>query len=219
MACAYPELNEDGSVRAVAATIMDISYLKWAESVQKQRTDEALEAKRQQENFIDFTCHEVRNPLSAVIHCADLIESALREMADVLGPAMSHMAANPRRQFDGLYDDIAEAVTTIMSCSTHQKRIMDDILTLSKLDSKLLTISPSPVRLDTILRDAEKMFEVDAKKAGVTWRVTDDSDGMLDLDWVMLDAGRLMQVLINLITSMSSAMRRLRAKHLLTFHP
>ncbi|EMD00575.1 hypothetical protein BAUCODRAFT_61546 [Baudoinia panamericana UAMH 10762] len=197
----YPELNEDGSVRAVAATQIDISHLKWAEGMQQQRIDEALEAKRQQEYFIDFTCHEVRNPLSAVVHCADLIATALKEMSETLVVGMSHMTANQLTHLHEFQNDIAEAVTTIISCSTHQKRIMDDILTLSKLDSKLLAISPSPVKLRSILKDAEKMFEVDAKKAAVTWRVRDDSDPMLGIEWVMLDAGRLLQVLINLVTN------------------
>lgn len=56
---AYPELREDGSVRAIAGTLTDVSHLKWAESVQKMRTDEAVEAKRQQDFFTDMTSHEV----------------------------------------------------------------------------------------------------------------------------------------------------------------
>ena len=40
-------------------------------------------------------------------------------------------------------DTALDAVRTIESCSAHQKRIIDDILTLSKLDAKLLS-SKSP---------------------------------------------------------------------------
>ena len=39
------------------------------------------------------------------------------------------------------------------SCCSHQKRIVDDILTLSKLDSKLVTIAPAPVRFDDMLQE------------------------------------------------------------------
>ena len=38
------------------------------------------------------------------------------------------------------------------SCCGHQKRIVDDILTLSKLDSKLVTLAPAPVRFDDMLQ-------------------------------------------------------------------
>ena len=50
---AYPEIDEDGTVIGVAGSLTDISELKWAESVQRQRIEEAIEAKRQQDNFID----------------------------------------------------------------------------------------------------------------------------------------------------------------------
>ena len=60
LSCSYPELGDDGSVVAVSGTLTDITHLKWAEKLQKQRTDEAVEAKRQHEAFIDMTCHEIR---------------------------------------------------------------------------------------------------------------------------------------------------------------
>jgi len=60
LSCCYPELGEDGSVVAVSGTLTDITHLRWAERLQKQRTDEAIEAKRQHEAFIDMTCHEIR---------------------------------------------------------------------------------------------------------------------------------------------------------------
>ncbi|KAK5119308.1 hypothetical protein LTR85_007664 [Meristemomyces frigidus] len=202
LASAYPELSADGTVTAVAGTLTDISQLKWAESMQKQRIDEAIEAKRQQDNFIDMTSHEIRNPLGAVIHCADLILSTLTEMADLLGGNTTFLPPRQRTQFDELREGALEAVNTIISCSGHQKRIVDDILTLSKLDSRLLTIVPSPVRIDDVLRDAANMFDVDAKKVDVELRVVrEQSLGTLAVDWVMLDTGRLMQVLINLITN------------------
>ena len=44
---------------SIMGTMTDISQLKWAEAIQKGRVEEALESKRQQENFIDMTSHEV----------------------------------------------------------------------------------------------------------------------------------------------------------------
>ena len=37
-------------------TLFDISQFKWAESVQRRRIDEALEAKRQQEKYAALLC-------------------------------------------------------------------------------------------------------------------------------------------------------------------
>jgi len=39
-----------------------------------------------------------------------------------------------------------DAAETIQLCAQHQKSIVDDILTISKLDSNLVLITPIPVR-------------------------------------------------------------------------
>jgi hypothetical protein len=51
MASGYPEMGKDGSVHAVLGTMTEISKYKWAESVEKSRKEEAIEAKRQQEKY------------------------------------------------------------------------------------------------------------------------------------------------------------------------
>jgi PAS domain S-box-containing protein len=52
--------DEHGNTSSIMGTMADVSQLKWAEAIQKSRVEEALESKRQQENFIDMTSHEVR---------------------------------------------------------------------------------------------------------------------------------------------------------------
>ena len=54
-----PELDHEGNVIRVFGAISDISDRKRAESEQRQRLEEAVEHKRQQENFIDMVSHEV----------------------------------------------------------------------------------------------------------------------------------------------------------------
>src|SRR3954470_3470648 len=51
---AYPEKNEEGELKSVFGSITNISQQKWAEDFQKRRMEEAIELKRQQENFIDM---------------------------------------------------------------------------------------------------------------------------------------------------------------------
>jgi hypothetical protein len=41
--------------KSVFGSITNISQQKWAEDFQKRRMEEAIELKRQQENFIDMT--------------------------------------------------------------------------------------------------------------------------------------------------------------------
>jgi PAS domain S-box-containing protein len=56
---AQPEYTSDGSLRSVMGSITDISHLKWAQGLQNLRLQEAEETRRQQNEFIDITSHEM----------------------------------------------------------------------------------------------------------------------------------------------------------------
>lgn len=84
----------------------------------------------------------------------------------------------------------------------HQKRIVDDILTMSKLDSKLLAVTPITVDPIQIAQEALKMFEVEARRVDIDLQMkVDSSYEELELDYLDLDPSRLKQVLINLLTN------------------
>jgi signal transduction histidine kinase len=148
---AYPEKNAEGGLKSVFGSLTDISQQKWVEDFQKRRMEEAVELKRQQENFIDITSHEMRNPLSAILQCADEITTTLSEY---------------RGRDEGLlqtakdvFDSSIDAAQTIALCAQHQKWIVDDVLTLSKLDSALLLVTPVDVQPVAVVQRALKMFE------------------------------------------------------------
>lgn len=84
----------------------------------------------------------------------------------------------------------------------HQKRIIDDVLTLSKLDSMLLSITPVIVQPYKIVEGVLRMFaaEFAANQISVDSQVT-ESYGQFEVDWVSLDPSRLTQIFINLITN------------------
>jgi PAS domain S-box-containing protein len=79
MASSQPEVGMDGTLRSIMGSIADISHTKWAQGLQDRRLREAEETKRQQNEFIDITSHEMRNPLSAILICADEIRDSLTE--------------------------------------------------------------------------------------------------------------------------------------------
>lgn len=135
---------------------------------------------------------EMRNPLSAIIQCADWICN-LSEF-----DAGTNDVTVPRE----VIDSYADAAQTILLCAQHQKRIIDDILTLSKLDSDLLFITPVEVQPLVVIQNAVRMFDGELQKCDVELRVrVEDSYRKLAVDWVSLDPSRLLQVFINLITN------------------
>lgn len=60
-------------------SVVDINSGKSAENDQREAAEDAFERKRQQEQFIDMISHEIRNPLSAIVHCLEDINEALQE--------------------------------------------------------------------------------------------------------------------------------------------
>ncbi|KAG0646584.1 Sensor histidine kinase [Hyphodiscus hymeniophilus] len=152
--------------------------------------------KKQQERFIDMTSHEMRNPLSALIGCAD-------EIIDSLSSFKTSGLFIPTNAKDASYiDEALEAAETIIYCAMHQKRIIDDILTLSRLDSNLLLVSPVPSQPVQLVRSALKMFEAESKRSDTVLDfVEHQSLRDLQIDWTLLDPSRVLQVLINLVTN------------------
>ncbi|TID06285.1 Hybrid signal transduction histidine kinase K [Colletotrichum higginsianum] len=190
---AFPEQTEDGNLKSIFACITDISPQKWAEDFQKQRREEAVELKRQQENFIDITSHEMRNPLSAVLQCADEIVNSIAEYRS---------QQRDDKQLEVLLEGCAEAAHTINLCASHQKRIVDDVLTLSKLDSQLLLVTPVDSHPTTVVRHVIKMFESELNTHDIKLEFSIDQAYVTHaVDWVRLDPSRLSQVLINLMTN------------------
>lgn len=71
MYSASPFLNADGSISSLIGSVTDISHLKWAEQLQLRIAEAAQKERRLQEEFIDITSHEMRNPLSAITQSAE----------------------------------------------------------------------------------------------------------------------------------------------------
>ncbi|KAF2263402.1 hypothetical protein CC78DRAFT_437780, partial [Lojkania enalia] len=179
-------------------------YLKWVSltditSNEKARIEDALEIRQQSENFIDMTCHEMRNPLSAIIQSADGIITSFD----------SNFSASPEMLSDDAQSSILDSVQTIMLCAQHQKRIVDDILTLSKLEGNLLQISPECYRPVLLVEKAIQMYEAELADAKITPKLEiKDSYHTIGIDFVMVDTSRLLQILINLLTNAIKFTRR-----------
>lgn len=192
----FPEVGSDGALKAVWGCNTDISHQKNVEGLKEQRLHDVLEAKRQSENFIDMTSHEMRNPLSAIIQCADGITTMLRDTKK----AVLQKGGNTESAAD--LDAMLDLAQTITLCGQHQTRVVNDILTLSKLDSSLLTVSAIAINPVSTLEHALKLHQQELRNAQVE-SILDvhDSYRAMQIDMALLDPSRLLQVLINLITN------------------
>lgn len=125
----FRPLSDDSEAGFICA-VVDITEIKQAQLAQEKAATEAQERKEQQERFIDMVSHEIRNPLSAVMHLAEEVKDVTREVCS---------------RHEGIKDelsDILDAADTILLCVSHQNTLVDDILSFSKLDSMMLSLVP-----------------------------------------------------------------------------
>ncbi|KAJ5205839.1 CheY-like superfamily [Penicillium cf. griseofulvum] len=175
---------EEGGV--FICTIADITPEKRAELVQKQAAEEAQERKQQQERFIDMISHEIRNPLSAIVHCTEDIQEAIYN----------------KKPEEISVKDITEAAETIGLCIRHQKKIVNDVLTFSKLDASMLPLSPRKVQPQRHLTVPMAIFRPELRKQRIQFEYKADvSYAECGIDWVMADLDRMGQVLVNLLSN------------------
>ncbi|SMR62958.1 unnamed protein product [Zymoseptoria tritici ST99CH_3D1] len=181
-------------------SIVDISSEKGAELAERKAAQQARERKEQQERFIDMISHEIRNPLSAVLHCAEDITDAI---------------SGDKTETD--ISMIREAVETIHLCVKHQKNIVDDVLSFSKLDASLLSLVPTPSEPSRQLQVTLKMFQHEFRKEQMGFEYTvDDSYNSAEVNRVMADIPRIGQVLINLVTNAIKFTQRSKGEKKLT---
>jgi signal transduction histidine kinase len=182
---------ESDQVKSIMACTTDISRLKWAQTFHARSAAQAREAKEQQEAFIDVVSHEMRNPLSAIVHCADAI----------IATAVGTKYAEGRGSHEALAE-IVQNAKVVLQCSTHQRRILDDVLTLSKLKSMLLSIKPVSVDPLRMVSSIVGMFEAELNSNSIRCNVAPDpSLSDLAIDHVFLDTSRVTQIFINLLTN------------------
>ncbi|KAI8963578.1 hypothetical protein F5Y11DRAFT_319146 [Daldinia sp. FL1419] len=203
----FSQFREDGTVDHIDFWVTDISGQKMAVKVLTDKMEEAIRSKTQQERFMDMISHEIRNPLSAVLHCSEEIIESIKRSSSTLdalfdsndAPDSNHSAG------DVLENEAAsalDAANTIVYCVQHQKQIVDDVLTVSKLDSDLLVVSPIPVQPMALVRSSLKIFDAELKMTDIKLKVVeDDSLGLLGLGCVLLDPNRFLQIVINLVTN------------------
>lgn len=135
----------------------------------------------------------------------------------------THRAFRASTDYQAIYrsilDSTIDAAETIVQCSKHMKTIVDgtlpgegeplidqlrlladnlsDVLTMSKLDSGLFIMTPVEVQVESIARDAVKMFEGEAKSHGIKLELhIEDSCRQSDINSVSLDPTRVLQILI-----------------------
>ncbi|GAA5906400.1 hypothetical protein JCM5296_000445, partial [Sporobolomyces johnsonii] len=170
----------------------------------EQRAADAEENRRNTEMFLDMSSHEMRNPLSGVWQNAEVVSASLEKYVELIDDLRDGKVV-PSAMLDELHAEMlenVEAVESIMLCASHQGRIADDILNVSKLNMGLLTINSVPFELVPRMSEVKKVCEAECAQKQIDLQLKPgESIERLRATWVKADPSRLHQILLNFLSN------------------
>jgi len=129
--------------------------------------------------------HEIRNPLSAILHSSEEIRDSVKRLD----------------QESELAIELMDATDTILLCVAHQSSLVDEILQFSKLDAAMLTLTPKIAQPKWDLSETLKLFQSELRAKDIRFSYAMDvSFDELKVGYVLADLKRIKQVLVNLMT-------------------
>ncbi len=162
----------------VAVAMVNADLLSEIDAMNQRLTQANAGLKRADETkdeFVSIASHQLRGPLTAVRgYLAMLLEKDFGTL--------------PARQLP-IVEQIAESTNEVIN-------ILNDMLSVSRINAKRLELNPSPARLEDVARDVTREFESLAKKKGLTLslELPDQPIGLLGLD-----ALRIRQIIVNFV--------------------
>lgn len=139
----------------------------------RQSEHKALEASRAKSVFLANMSHELRTPLNAILGFVQLMERDKKVTTD-------------QRSNLGV----------IMRSGEHLLALINDVLSLSKIEAGRESLDVSAFNLVQLLRGLEEMFRLRAESKGLELRFTVDASVPTS---VLGDVSKLRQILINLL--------------------
>ena len=153
----------------------EITKRRLHEAALQEAKESAEAASRSKSEFLSRMSHELRTPLNAILGFAQLSETTK------------------------LDEHQREHLHHIVKAGWHLLNVINEVLDISRIEAGRLGLSPEPVQLADLVRDAVTLIRPVAGEAQVHL-----ADGLAETagsGWVLADHQRLKQVLLNLLSN------------------
>ena len=160
----------------ISSAIRDISDRKRAQVELARARDEALEGSRLKSVFVANMSHELRTPLNGIIGFSQLLYAG-------------HIAPDSPEYKQSLGD--------IFSSARHLLSLINNVLDLAKVESGKMEFTPETIEPALLVEEVRSVLRGVAAQKNI--RV--ETEVAPELDWVVLDSGKLRQVLYNYLSN------------------
>jgi signal transduction histidine kinase/AmiR/NasT family two-component response regulator len=169
---AAPLFDQQGRVRKVIGAYADFTDRKRLEEALLRAKEAAEAANRSKDEFLANVSHEIRTPFGAILGMTELVLDT------------------------PLTDDQRQCLETVKSAADSLLGLVDDLLDFERIEAGKLELAPADFALRPMMADALRAQTVQARGKGLelVWKVEPDAP-----DALVGDAGRLRQVLLNLV--------------------
>ena len=137
----------------------------------------AEKANKAKSDFLSRMSHDIRTPMNAIIGMTEL--------------AQLHIGDEEKQR---------DYLNKIASSGAHLLGLINEILDVSKIESGVMELSESPLNLRALAGEAAEMVRISMENSQQEFQV--DIDESFD-PWVMGDARRIRQVLVNILENAS----------------
>ncbi|KAJ3290486.1 hypothetical protein HDU79_003195 [Rhizoclosmatium sp. JEL0117] len=156
---------------------------------------------KQKDAFVDKMCHEIRNPLNGIMHCNENIRFNLSNIQEVLidikgTPQLDSISKLIKAEVRNAMEDY----NLILLCSKHQKMMLDDVIYLSKINTKPISFDLAPFSPTDLIHEIMDSFQYQYEMMHITSTIL--FKGLLESDhnqMVIGDKNAISQILINII--------------------
>ncbi len=129
---ASPTRDPAGVPDGCVTVLTDVTHWRQLEQERERALNELREADRRKDEFLAMLSHELRNPLAPILNSVEVLE---------------HLG--PRRE------ELAGTFTKIIARQVrHMKRLLDDLLDVSRVSQGKIELQTERVELGRLLREA-----------------------------------------------------------------
>ncbi|CAI2381894.1 unnamed protein product [Moneuplotes crassus] len=162
------------------------------------KLEQAKSKIRMQKIMFASTSHEFRTPLNAIIHSYKFIETGFKDMLQMLQQKASEDFIR-NKSFQDQVEFIKKFIKTGSTSSILLLSLVEDILSLSKIDIGTLSINLDLFHVPELLQDVHFLFSVQCQSKGVDLVI--DCEDALQINKISSDSNRIKQILVNLLSN------------------